>query len=203
MQLLSVQQVSCRKSDHMLFEQVSFSVNAGDILHIRGDNGVGKTSLLRILAGLSRPASGNLVYSQATDNQPACLYFGHKSGLNLHLSVVENLTYWLQIQGLTLKAFELDQVLEWLGLGDYHTTSVGKLSAGQQRRAALARFYLGQQIPLWLMDEPFTALDVDGSAQVATLLQQHAKQGGAVILTSHQALNLQVPVTELYMEASE
>jgi heme exporter protein A len=189
-----------------LFEKLELSVNAGELLYIKGPNGAGKTSLLRILVGLSEPACGNVLFedqvlSKVRDKfHGQLVYFGHKLGLNQTLSAVENLYYWCMQQGQELSELKSYQLLESLGLVGLEELPVSNLSAGQQRRVALARLWLKPQARLWVLDEPFTALDVQGIQLLKDRITEHLQAKGSVIMTSHQNLELDYPTSELVLE---
>ena len=149
-----------------------------------------ETSLLRILAGLSQPEQGRVCWQgrpigRCRDRyQSELLYIGHKPGIKAGLTALENLAFFHQVPEA-----ELWQALARVGLAGYEDLPAGQLSAGQQRRVALARLWLSRA-PLWILDEPFTALDKTGSAALLARLRAHAETGGLVLLTSHQPLDL-------------
>lgn len=206
MALLSAHNLSCVKRDRVLFENLELSVDAGELLYIKGPNGAGKTSLLRILVGLSESAWGEVLFagqplSQVREKYHSQLvYFGHKLGLNQNLSAVENLHYWCMQQGQELSKLQSYQLLESLGLVGLEELPVSNLSAGQQRRVALARLWLKPQALLWVLDEPFTALDVQGIQLLKDRITTHLQAKGAVIMTSHQSLELDYATSELVLE---
>ena len=190
--LLDVEAVTCIKQERCLFEHLSFSLKAGEIMQLEGPNGAGKTSLLRIISGLAQPQSGHVSFCQTPITSDfesfaqQVLFIGHKTGVNTQLSAVENCEFWLRTHGIEFSG-DLYDILAGLGLVGLEEVPVRYLSAGQQRRVALARLWL-TDTKLWLLDEPFTAVDKRG----VTLLQQRfAAQlaaGGAILLTSHQDL---------------
>lgn len=203
MALLVAEQLTCVKSDRVLFSQLNLTVQPGQILHLQGPNGAGKTSLLRILIGLSQPQSGRVLLAQLPmDEHPAIesqtLYIGHKTGLNQNLSALENLQFWGKLQGIN-PVPDLYPILQTLGLVGLEDIPVAHLSAGQQRRVALAKLWL-KKAPLWVLDEPFTALDVEAIELIEQKMQSHVSQDGAVILTSHQVLKHQQHVETHVME---
>lgn len=204
--LLSGQNLSCIKQDRVLFEQTNFSVSQNELLYIRGQNGAGKTSLLRILVGLSDAASGIVCY-QGEDIRKVdhafhqdLVYFGHKLGLNLALNGIENLKFWCQLNGINATESLLFELLELLGLVGLEDLPISQLSAGQQRRVALARLWLKAKAKIWVLDEPFTALDVQGIALLKNKIVEHLGDKGAVIITSHQTLDLDYATKELVLE---
>ncbi|MDN4503114.1 cytochrome c biogenesis heme-transporting ATPase CcmA [Alteromonadaceae bacterium BrNp21-10] len=201
--LLVAHELTCIKSDRELFSALSFAVDAGQVLHLHGPNGAGKTSLLRILVGLSQPYGGQVLFNGQPINQHSeynsqMIYLGHKAGLSPHLSALENLHYWQQQQAIPATV-DLMNLLEKLGLVGLEEVPVGHLSAGQQRRVALARLWL-KPAKLWILDEPFTALDTSAIELVQTQIEQHVKAAGSVLLTSHQALSLSIEVHNLRLD---
>ena len=190
---LSANGLTCIKRDRVLFENLSFSLHAGELVYLRGPNGAGKTSLLRILTGLSMPSSGCVQFRGETiasseDFAASVIYIGHKSALNGAFTAIENLYFWSAQQGLAPTQGELFNCLDRLGLVGLEEIPVKFLSAGQQRRVALSRLWL-KQAPLWVLDEPFTALDTQGVALLEAAFASHTNDGGAVLTTSHQALS--------------
>ncbi|GAC15736.1 cytochrome c biogenesis heme-transporting ATPase CcmA [Aliiglaciecola lipolytica] len=206
MALLSGQNLACVKQDRILFENINFSIDSSELLYVRGQNGAGKTSLLRILVGLADPAEGTIEYKQQNiqqANELYCqdlVYFGHKLGLSLNLNAIENLRFWCQLNQVTTSESELYELLANLGLVGLEDVMVSQLSAGQQRRVALARLWLKASAKLWILDEPFTALDVQGIALLRNKMIQHLSEGGAIIITSHQTLDVDYPTSELVLE---
>ena len=206
MSLLTVNELSVVKRDRLLFSKVNFAVEQGGLLYVKGVNGAGKTSMLRVLAGLVGSESGEVLFEQKNIQiyrehyYQKLIYFGHKLGINQTLSAVENLIYWCQIHQVPATKTQIYSVFAQLNLVGLEDISVINLSAGQQRRVALARFWFKQDAQLWILDEPFTALDTQG----IDLLSQHIiaflKKGGAVVMTSHQKLQLDYPTDELTLE---
>lgn len=182
----------CIRGDEPVFDDLSFSAHGGEVWQIVGANGAGKTSLLRILAGLAPAAGGHLSWR---DREVAAgdehlrrdlTYLGHQPGVTGFLSVRENLVYALRLAGATPR-MAVDEALAIVGLGDFPDASARRLSAGQRQRLALARF-VAAATPLWIMDEPLTALDADGRALVERLLDAHAHAGGLAIVSTHHSL---------------
>ncbi|MCV2883307.1 cytochrome c biogenesis heme-transporting ATPase CcmA [Aestuariibacter sp. AA17] len=206
MSLLSGHHLSCSKRDRLLFDDISLAVEPSDVLYIRGPNGAGKTSLIRILVGLSTPDTGSVTYrdncirSHYDVFHHHLVYFGHKLGLNTHFSPLENLRHWCKQHQISVRDDHIVSVLDELGLVGLETLPVSSLSAGQQRRVALARLWLKNHADMWVLDEPFTALDVQGIALLKARLVEHTAKGGGVIMTSHQDLALSIPVRELALE---
>lgn len=191
--LLSAKELTCIREERILFDQLSFNIHAGDIVQIEGPNGAGKTSLLRILAGLSRPYSGNVLYldediNHARDEFNAdLLYLGHLPGVKSELTAEENLRFNLQISGYT--QFETTPILAQVNLTGFEEALTGHLSAGQHRRTALARLW-HTNCKIWIVDEPFTAIDKKGVEELEQLFLEHANSGGCVIMTTHQDMSI-------------
>ncbi|MFV3091456.1 cytochrome c biogenesis heme-transporting ATPase CcmA [Pseudomonas sp. GW6] len=191
--LLEAVALSCERDWRMLFEQLHFALQPGDMLQISGPNGSGKTSLLRLLAGLRQPTSGDiLLQGQALAEQRSelarnLLWIGHAAGIKGLLSAEENLA-WLCALHRPAGRDAIWQALEAVGLRGFEDVPCHTLSAGQQRRVALARLYLEDTPPLWVLDEPFTALDKSGVAQLEAHLAGHCERGGVVVLTTHHSL---------------
>lgn len=191
MGLLTVSGLRVTRGDRTLLDNLSFVVGSGDVLHFKGRNGVGKTSLIEVLVGLRPPAAGSV----SRGHGAAFHWLGHRNALSPDLSLEENLADWCRLNELPTSP--VAPALERLGLGRLRSRSARKLSMGQKRRAALARLCLEQR-PLWLLDEPLSGLDSDGIQRFGELLTAHVEQGGGVLLTSHQPLPGTLPrVTEV------
>lgn len=178
--LLSAQSVTFERFGEPVFAPVSLDLAPGRTVYLRGANGSGKTTLLRILAGLLQPASGYV------RRMTALHYLGHRSALKADLSVLENLTHHQRFSGQARDDEVLMQAITRLQLGPAAHQRVGRLSAGQKRRTALARLALNLEIPVWLLDEPASNLDAPGIEQLHSLLAEHASLGGAQIICTHQ-----------------
>jgi heme exporter protein A len=190
--MLSVTQISCTRGDRRLFSGVGFQLTAGSCLHLQGDNGVGKTSLLRQVSGLSPVSSGQVTWcGQAIEDSESFriqrIYLGHDLALKDDLSALENLHIDAAIAGQTVPPQKAMSALQRLGLKGREHLPVRALSQGQKRRAALARL-LTRQATLWILDEPVVALDAPAQAAFGRLLQAHLDVGGMVLFTSHQPL---------------
>lgn len=185
--LLSARSLCLERGGRELFRQLSFDVLAGHLLQIEGANGAGKTSLIRILAGLSRYGFEGEVRRNA-----ALLYLGHLPAVKALLTPRENLAWHVAGEG-DYRPAAIDDALARVGLCGYEDVPSHALSAGQHRRVNLARLYLSD-CPLWLLDEPFTAIDRAGVEQLESLLVEHVERGGAVVMTSHQALQVSYEV---------
>jgi heme exporter protein A len=189
--MLEARDLLCERDDRVLFSRLSFSVNAGDWVQIAGGNGAGKTTLLRLLTGLARPDAGDILWQGKPLHRVResyhqdLLWLGHQPGIKTRLTALENLRFFHHDSDTAALLDALAQV----GLAGYEELPVGQLSAGQQRRVALARLWL-TRATLWILDEPFTAIDVDGVERLTQRMAQHVAQGGQVILTTHQPLNV-------------
>ena len=204
--VISVTNLSVVKRDRLLFENLSFAVEQGTLLYVKGQNGAGKTSLLRVVAGLVDADFGDVHFCQ--QNIKDCrenyhqdlVYFGHKLGINLTLSALENLQFWCKQHQVSISDNIIFDTLAKLNLVGLEDIPIANLSAGQQRRVALARFWFKQDAKLWILDEPFTALDTQGIELLSKLITQFLGAGGSVMMTSHQALRLHYPTDELTLE---
>jgi heme exporter protein A len=184
--------LSCERDWRLLFENLDIRLDAGQMLQVCGPNGSGKTSLLRVLAGL-RPATSGTVHlrgqplaSRSGDLADDLLWIGHAAGIKGLLSAEENLA-WLCALHAPASRERIWKALATTGLRGFEDVPCHRLSAGQQRRVALARLYLpGPR--LWILDEPFTALDAQAIAQLERHLTEHCEQGGMVVLTTHHTL---------------
>ncbi len=187
--LLEVRDVHLWRGEHHLLRGVSFSVSKGQLLQLNGPNGVGKTSLLRVIARLLPAESGELWWKgqRATaEYQQDMLYLGHSNALKLDLTAVENLRFSVGLQHAVTVA-QCRAALQTLAIPQCADLPARVLSAGQRRRVALARLLLSS-VPLWVLDEPITNLDVAGIALVESLLAQHLDQGGMIVAAAHQSL---------------
>lgn len=185
--------LACERDLRLLFENFELRLAGGDMVQISGPNGSGKTSLLRLLAGLMQPTDGQVLL----DGQPLTeqrhelarnlLWIGHAAGIKDLLTAEENLS-WLCALHQPAEREAIWQALAAVGLRGFEDVPCHNLSAGQQRRVALARLYLDSP-PLWILDEPFTALDKQGVAQLEEHLAGHCERGGLVVLTTHHTLS--------------
>jgi len=202
--VLSVRQLECRRGDRVLFAPISFTVGAGAIVWIRGANGQGKTTLLRTLAGLSAPTAGELAWAGAPEIAPRPLYLAHANALKEDLTVAESLRFLLHLAGQHVDGRAVDAALERFGMASRKDAFVRTLSQGQRRRVALARLAAQRELLPWLLDEPFDALDAAGVELLAGVIAEHARRGGAVVLTSHLPLPIEEPapaIVELHAPA--
>ncbi|WP_237443070.1 cytochrome c biogenesis heme-transporting ATPase CcmA [Sinobacterium norvegicum] len=201
--LLNVEGLTGGWSDRELFENLSFKVDCSDILQVEGPNGSGKTTLLRILAMLSNRYRGDIFFGGHNIRQHRQLYqqnmvfMGHAAGNQAVLSPMENLRWYFSSRE-DFTDQQLMQALDEVGLYGFEDSSCHSLSAGQQRRVSLARLHLSSS-PLWILDEPFTAIDKQGVAELETFIANHSEQGGAVILTTHHKLTIPAEVKKLQL----
>ena len=179
--MLETMALACERGGQRLFSDLAFSLAPGGLLRVRGANGSGKTTLLRTLAGLTRPAAGS-VYWRGGD----MLFLGHVPAVKDELTVAENLIFASQLSGLKLSEADVTSSLERLGIARLAGLPAGHLSQGQRRRVALARLALPKAALLWLLDEPFAALDDEAIGRVSALCAAHLVSGGMLVLTSHQ-----------------
>ncbi|OOF68412.1 heme ABC transporter ATP-binding protein CcmA [Rodentibacter pneumotropicus] len=188
---LSIKELACQRGECLLFGGLSHNFTSGDFVQIEGHNGIGKTSLLRILAGLAQAIAGEVQWNSESISKQReiyyqdLLYLGHFSGVKPELTALENLQFYQRISQAEQSENALWNVLEKVGLLGREDLPAAQLSAGQQRRIALARLWLSYA-PLWILDEPFTAIDKKGVEILTALFDEHAKQGGIVLITSHQ-----------------
>ena len=196
--MLKVSNLSCTRGERLLFANLEFSLNAGECLHVQGDNGSGKTSLLRLLVGLTPAESGEIRWQGAlraeSTMREELIYLGHHAAVNGDLSALENLRFAAMQAGDLLDSNQAHDALGRMGLSGREDLPVRVLSAGQKRRVLLSRLLI-RRAKLWVLDEAFNALDVGATDVLNQLIGQHLKSGGALVLTSHQPLaipNVQV-----------
>lgn len=188
---LTASHLACIRQDRILFSGISFTLTAGTLLLIEGPNGIGKSSLLRLIAGLATPAQGEVYWGgkkihASPDYADAMHYLAHTNGLKLGLTVTEN---WRLMQAISRNKLSIsfEDILFRLDLSPYCDTAVGDLSSGQKRKISLARLFLFPK-SLWILDEPLTSLDADAQHLLQTTIASHAANGGIVMMTSHQPL---------------
>ena len=191
--VLSAQALSCERDDRVLFDELELAVSSGELIQLVGPNGAGKTTLLRLLAGLNREFEGQVswngcsIYDDFHAYASQRLYIGHLSAIKKVLTPLENLRWFLS-SWPQIKDDAIWHALEQVSLAGYEDVPCHQLSAGQQRRVALARLLI-TPTPLWILDEPFTALDKQGVVWLEGLLSAHVQSGGSVLITSHHALS--------------
>ena len=194
--MLEAVDLTCERGERLLFERLSFSAENGTLLRIAGPNGTGKTSLLRIMCGLLEATAGEIRWKGGNIRRlreeywKDLVYVGHLNGVKDDLTVRENLRVSVRVAGRYAAEPRIAQALDAVGLAGFEDTMARFLSQGQRRRVALARLYVSEAVPLWILDEPFTALDVRGVANLSALIARHIEGGGTAVLTTHQ----EVPV---------
>lgn len=187
--------LACRRGGRKLFEGVGFALGPGQWLHVRGNNGSGKTSLLRMLAGLAPTQEGRVEWGGVElrraqeEYRGAMAYLGHRDGLKEELSAIDNLRLAAALDGRVLDASAATRALARVGLRGRESLPLRELSQGQRRRALMARV-LTRAARLWILDEPLSALDRQGIDMVGELLQAHLDDGASAILSSHQPIGL-------------
>jgi heme exporter protein A len=181
------------RGERTLFSGLDLQLFVGQCLHIRGENGVGKTSLLRLLTGLASPDCGEVLWygqpikKQASEYHSKLLFLGHRDALKEDLSAIENLRMYAAIDGITLSEQDAFASLWRFGLKGREDLPVNCLSAGQKKRVLMARM-LKRRAQLWILDEPFNALDTHAVGELQALIVEHLQGNGLVVLTSHQSL---------------
>jgi heme exporter protein A len=192
MSKLIVTDLCCQRGYNQLFSDLSFEVSSTNILRITGTNGSGKTSLLKILAGLNTSEHGTVSLNEfdvnSNEYQQQIFYLGHSQALSSELSVIENLEFLLSLNKPIDKE-RLNVAIDRIGLKGYRDEYCSKLSAGQKRRVILAGLFISSA-KVWLLDEPFTALDGDGIKIVENIIQKHCDDGGMCLFTTHQDSSL-------------
>ncbi|MCF7354148.1 cytochrome c biogenesis heme-transporting ATPase CcmA [Vibrio sp. CK2-1] len=190
--MLEVRDLTAIRDDRELFESVSFSVSAGDLVQVEGRNGSGKTTMLRIITGLGDSEAGKILWKGVETRKDRdafhqdLLFIGHQTGVKKELTAFENLSFYQKLNGSTgVTEDDIWMALAKVGLAGKEDIPAGKLSAGQQRRVALARLWLSRH-PLWILDEPLTAIDKQGIKVIEALFVEHTQNGGMVLFTTHQ-----------------
>lgn len=198
--MLSLRELTLFRQERLLFANLAIDIASRDIVQVKGPNGAGKSSLLRVIAGIVQPTSGKILFNKDKDSNDfidvnehrelfyqQLLYIGHAPGIKAELTARENLSLMLSLHGLSYSSTHVDELLEVVGLLGFEDLQAGHLSAGQQRRIALARLWHPAAPKIWILDEPFTAIDVQGVTQLEQRMLAHADDGGCVIFTTHQA----------------
>ena len=203
--MLETSALACERGGLRLFSDLNFALQPGSLLRVRGANGSGKTTLLRTLAGLTRPAAGEVRWrgnAIGDEYRKEMLFLGHAAAVKDELTVLENLAFASRISGLEVSASEIKEALDSLGIARLADLPARYLSQGQRKRAALARLALSQGVTLWLLDEPFAALDDDAIDRVSALCAAHLVAGGMLVLTSHQDIPIAAPDARAIMLVS-
>jgi heme exporter protein A len=197
--MLEALDLECTRGERVLFSGLGLRVEPGTLLRVAGPNGTGKTSLLRLLCGLLQPTQGEIrwrgkaIRALKEEYWSALAYVGHLNGVKDDLTAVENLRASAGIAGLDADEGALRGALDAVGLAGFEDSLARFLSQGQRRRIALARLFLSGGVPLWILDEPFTALDVKGVAELSALIGQHVRNGNTVALVTHQEVPIDAP----------
>ena len=193
--MLEISKLACARGDHQLFSDLSFSLSAGDLLQVQGANGSGKTTLLRTLCGFMMPVAGEIrwrgenIRNLDEEYFSEIIYLGHLNAIKDELNALENLRISTGLAGCAVDDKQVVAALRRMGLRGRETLPVKVLSQGQRRRVALARLLLGS-FPLWILDEPLTALDVSAVGLMQELIGEHLANNGMVIYTTHQPLEV-------------
>lgn len=199
--MLKVSDLECVRGERSLFKDINFSLEAGELMQINGPNGSGKTSLLRMLCGFAIPAHGeicwcgNTIRSLDEEYHNVITYLGHLNGAKDNLTAIENLRISSALAGNEIDESKAYGALRHMGLGGCEVLPVKILSQGQRRRVTLARLLVCSTV-LWILDEPLVALDSVAVKLVESLLEQHLEQGGMVVMTTHQDINVSAVVTK-------
>jgi heme exporter protein A len=193
--MLEAQNLCCSRGDRNLFSDLNFQLEPGTLLYVEGPNGSGKTTLLRAVCGLFMPTDGTLLWqgentqTLAEEYRKELIYLGHHNGIKLDLSGLENLQIATILDGDKVTEKQRWDALGEMGLVGYEDLPTRVLSQGQKRRVALARL-LVSNTRLWILDEPFTALDIAAVEKLQSIIAKHVEQGGIVMLTTHQDVAL-------------
>lgn len=200
---LAAEGLTLFRGDRCLFRDIGFGLEPGQLLLLEGPNGSGKTSLMKTIAGLLEPEGGTVSW----DGKPvsgrrqafhgALVWLAHRVGFKADLTLVENLRYEAALRPQSGR--DLEPVLECVGISRLKSLPLRSLSAGQQRRVALARMLLAD-VPLWLLDEPFTNLDRDGRSMVIKVVQKHLARGGMCIMAAHQDVEIDAPLQRISLQ---
>ena len=202
--MLETQSLECVRDDRLLFNDLSFTVAEAEVLQIEGPNGSGKTSLLRIICGLRQAEAGKVfwqgesIIANREDYYANMVYIGHLPCIKGDLTVLENIRALLDTRSLSLSTDEIESVLAKVGLATYEDVQGKALSSGQRRRILLAFVELSKA-KLWILDEPLTALDVQGVALMESMILDHKKSGGSVVFTTHHGMQLDCEMSSVQL----
>ena len=203
-----INNLAFERNYHFLFNEINSSLNPGELLQVRGANGSGKSTLLRILAGYIEPHAGNIlwqnkcIFKQRDQYQQQIQYLGHQNGLKPNLTVYENLQLNFALINQKPDSLKISAALKKVDLYHLQHKQIQYLSAGQARRLALSRLLL-RDAPLWILDEPTTALDIHGQQLFADLLQQHLAADGMIVLTAHHELTYLNKIKTLELQGEQ
>ena len=204
--MLQIQNLSFARGKNVLFENLNFSMTEGDAMRVTGSNGSGKTTLLRIVSGLCRPDNGAVVWhgAVAQKNESEFVrsvnFLGHDDGLKKQLTATENLKLMLPLLGASPTDIEISAALDAAGLEAVKHKPVMNMSAGQKRRVALTRLDFMRHRVLWVLDEPFTSLDVSAISALVVKLRSHIESGGVLIFTTHQDFDVVPEASSLSLD---
>ena len=202
--MFEVKSLECVRDDRLLFSDLSFLLAEAEVVQIEGANGSGKTSLLRIICGLRLPESGQVFWqgeeisANREDYYASMVYIGHLPCVKAELTVMENVRSLLDTRSLSLSTATIETALEKVGLASYEDVAAKALSSGQRRRILLA-FVALAQARLWILDEPLTALDVEGVALMESMILEHKAAGGSVIFTTHHGMQLDCEMRSIHL----
>lgn len=205
--MLELRDLACLRGDRLLFAGLDAAIGAGSLVRVTGPNGIGKTSLLRMVCGMVTPEAGEVRWRGAPiatvreDYHRRLLYLGHAAALNDLLTPLENLRFACRAGGDAVRDADCEAALERIGLAAQLDLPCRVLSQGQRRRVGLARLFLSTHRPLWVLDEPFNALDVAAVADLAAAIDAHCTAGGRVLVTTHQDIAFATPVDVLDLTA--
>jgi heme exporter protein A len=195
--IFEARELGCKRGGLELFSGVGASLRAGEALRVAGCNGAGKSSLLRILCGLATPDAGEVMWNErcirrgGEDFRRQLLYMGHAPGIKGDLLAWENLAMAAMLDGMKIDFDQALAALNGMGLGHAAELPARSLSQGQRKRVALARLHFSSGRPLWILDEPFTALDADAIATLSAFVNRHLGAGGMLIYTTHQEVGIE------------
>ena len=193
--MLEADNLECVRGERRLFAGLNFKLEAGELLYLQGRNGAGKTSLLRMLIGLLPPEAGQIlwrgqdIHEQIDEYRAELCYLGHHNAIKEELTPLENLLLSARLADETLSEDDALDALEQVGLAGREDLACKYLSQGQKRRVALARL-VKERRPLWVLDEPFVALDVAAVAWLAGIISGHLQRGGLAVMTTHQPVDI-------------
>lgn len=202
--MFEAKSLECVRDDRLLFNDLSFAVAESEVLQIEGANGSGKTSLLRILCGLRLPEAGQVLWQEESiisnreDYYASMVYIGHLPCVKGDLTVLENVRSLLDTRSLSLSNEQIEVALAKVGLASYEDVPGKALSSGQRRRILLAFIELSQA-KLWILDEPLTALDVQGVTLMESMIMEHKQAGGSVVFTTHHGMQLECEMSSVQL----